>query len=36
MSPLVSIHLVAEYVVAVYEMKVVIFKQSGELLQEID
>lgn len=35
-SPLVSIHLVAEYVVAVYETKVAIFKQSGELLQEID
>ena len=35
-SPLVSIHLVAEYIVAVYETKVVILKQSGELLQEIE
>ena len=35
-SPLVSIHLVAEYIVAVYETKIVILKQSGELLQEIE
>ena len=31
---LVSVHLVAEYVVAVYETAVVIYKQSGEQLQE--
>lgn len=34
-SPLVSIHLVAEYVVAVFETFVRIFKaQSGDCLQE--
>lgn len=35
-SPLVSIHLQAEYIIAVYELTVVIFKQTGELLQEIE
>ena len=32
---LVSINLVAEYVIAVFEYNVVIYKQSGEFLQDI-
>ena len=35
-SGLVSIHLVAEYTVAVFETTVVIFKQTGEVLQKIE
>jgi len=35
-NPLVSIHLVAEYVVAVFETSIAIFKKNGDVLQEIE
>ena len=31
-NPIVAVHLAAEYVVAVYETTIVVFKTSGELL----